>query len=76
MRLPVWIVFLVAAWVILFGTYRLYLAFRPKKEGEQKRGGLYGMPRRTHGLIGLLYLVLGTFLLLSALGVRLFSISF
>jgi hypothetical protein len=76
MRLPVWIIFLVAAWVILFGTYRLYLAFKPKREGEPKRSGLYGMPKRTHALVGILYLILGTFLLLSAFGVRLFTISF
>ena len=76
MRLPVWIVFVVAAWVILFGTYRLYLAFKRTPEGEKKRGGLYGMPKRTHAIIGVLYLVLGTFLLLSAFGIRLFTISF
>jgi hypothetical protein len=74
MRLPVWIVFLVAAWVILFGTYRLYLAFRPVREADKKRGGLWGMPRRTHGLIGVVYLILGAFLLLSAFGIRLFHL--
>jgi hypothetical protein len=76
MRLPVWIVFLVAAWVILFGTYRLYLAFKPTDPNAPKKSGLYGMPKRTHGIIGVLYLVLGAFLLLSAFGVRLFSINF
>jgi uncharacterized membrane protein HdeD (DUF308 family) len=76
MNLPTWIIFLVAGWVILFGAFRIYIAFRTKAQDEKwkSKGGLYAMPRRTHFLIGIIYLILGTFLLLSAFGWRPFKI--
>lgn len=75
MNLPRWVVFLVAAWVILFGGYRIFIAFRSKEkdERERRRGGMWGMPRRTHFLVGTIYLILGTFLILSAVGWRPFK---
>lgn len=74
MQLPRWVVFLVAAWVILFGAYRIYIGFRRPKDGEAKKGGMWGLPKRTHFLVGVIYLILGTFLILSAFGWRPFKL--
>ncbi len=70
--LPQWIVIAVAALVIVFGLFRIKLAFRSKEEEEtaRSRGGLYGYGRRTHVLFGVVYILMGTLLLLGALGVN------
>lgn len=71
MRLPVWLTLSVAIVVIGFGAYRMYLAFftsAAQQEQARRRGGLYGMPRRTHGLIGIVYLLLGTGLVATSFG--------
>jgi hypothetical protein len=69
--LPLWLTLPVAGMVIVFGAYRIKLAFRSKEEDERarKKKGLYGMRRRTHALVGLLYVILGTYLVLGAFGV-------
>jgi hypothetical protein len=71
-RLPVWLVLTVGALVILFGLFRLRLAIRPPKEEEEAvtRKGMFGYPRRTHGLFGAVYVLMGVLLILGALGVR------
>lgn len=70
MRIPVWLTLGVAALVFGFGAYRLYLAFR--KPGERdtppKRKGLYTMAKRTHLLIGIVYLLLGGGLVATSFG--------
>ncbi len=72
---PIWLTFLVAGVVILFGGYRLKMAMRSKEEDEKARAqkGLYSLPRRTHVLFGILYLLLGVFLIAGAFGFRPFS---
>jgi len=65
---PPWVTFLVAAAVSLFGAYRLYIAFTSDAEALKQRKGLYGLPKRTHLLFGILYLLLGVFLVSTALG--------
>lgn len=72
MFIPRWITFLIAACVIGFGVYRIYIAFTTDPETLAQRKGLYGLPRRTHILFGILYLLLGAFLIASAFGFRLF----
>jgi hypothetical protein len=70
MRVPQWLTLGVAALVILFGLYRLRMATRPEREQEraaQKRG-LFGLPRRTHALIGIIYLMLGGALIATSFG--------
>jgi hypothetical protein len=54
----------------IFGVYRLRLAFRNQAQDERARarGGLYGMPRRTHALFGILYLIMAALLIGSATG--------
>jgi len=70
MRIPVWLMLGVAAVVIIFGLYRVRLAFRSDADDERakERGGLYGMARRTHMLIGIIYLLLGTALVATSFG--------
>jgi hypothetical protein len=56
--------------VTVFGVYRLSLGFRSREQDERARarGGLYGMPRRTQGLIGVVYLLLGAALVATSFG--------
>ena len=68
MRIPVWLTFGVAALVIAFGSYRLYLAFRKPGELAAEKKGFYGMGKRAHLMIGILYLLLGGGLIATALG--------
>ena len=72
MTLPTWVTFLVAAVVMLFGGYRIWLAMRTEaaEERARQKRGLYSLPRRTHFLFGLLYLVLGGFLIAAGLGFK------
>lgn len=65
---PPWVTFLVAAAVSLFGVYRLYIAFTVDTETLKERKGLYGLPRRTHLLVGIVYLIFGVILVASGLG--------
>ena len=77
MQIPRWVVFLVAAWVLLFGGYRLSIAFRRRgkktaadddeRPNFQKRG-LWAQSSRRHILFGLLYVVLGSYLVAMGLG--------
>ena len=68
--IPLWLTLPVAGMVILFGGYRIKLAFRSREEDAQarKKRGLYGLSRRSHALIGVVYLILGAYLLLMAAG--------
>ena len=71
MQIPRWLTLGVAILVIVFGSYRVYLAFFRSKEQEEqakRRGGMYGMPRRTQGLIGIIYLLLGAALVATSFG--------
>jgi hypothetical protein len=71
MQIPVWLTLGVAVLVLAFGAYRVYLAFGRTPEQEEqarRRGGLYGMPRRTQGLIGIVYILLGGALVATSFG--------
>jgi hypothetical protein len=69
---PLWLSLLVAAVVITFGLYRIRLALRSAEEDEKARSkkGLYALPRRTHFLFGILYLLLGAFVIATGFGFR------
>lgn len=70
MRVPVWLTLGIASLVCVFGLYRIRLAFRAN-EGDQRarvKTGLYAMGRRTHLLIGLVYLLLGGALIATSFG--------
>jgi len=70
MRIPVWLSLLIASAVILFASYRLWLAFGgPSDEERQKhRRGMLAMPRRHHGAIGLIFLLVAGALVATSLG--------
>ncbi len=70
MVIPVWLTLGVAALVLIFGAYRIRIAFRSDEEDERARArkGLYAMGRRTHFLIGLIYLLLGGALVATSFG--------
>ena len=70
LRLPIWLTLGIAALVIIFGVYRIVLSRRTEAEEAraQKRKGLYAMGRRTHLLIGIVYLLLGAGLVAASFG--------
>ena len=70
MRIPVWLTLAVAALVIIFGSYRLYLATRPtvEKPDEPPRRGFYSMSKRAHLFVGIVYIALGAGLIATSFG--------
>ena len=71
MRIPVWLALAVAAFVVIFGVYRIKLGLTLTTEQEdaaKKRGGLYGMGKRFHLFVGVIYIGLGVALTAMALG--------
>jgi hypothetical protein len=70
MNLPPVLLFGVAGLVVIFGVYRIRLGFRSDVDDARAkaRKGLYAMGRRTHFLIGIIYLLLGTALIATGLG--------
>src|SRR3979409_578274 len=70
MRVPIWLTLGVAALVCIFGAYRIRLAFGSDEEDQRARArkGLYAMGRRTHFLIGVVYLLLGGALIATSFG--------
>jgi hypothetical protein len=70
-QLPRWLLFLVAAWVIGFGAFRIVVALRRRPdEGSPNymRKGLFGRGPRAHALFGALYIALGAVLIATAFG--------
>ncbi len=67
---PQWLALIVAAAVILFGIYRLWLAFGGPSDEEraEQRRGLMAMPRRQHGAIGIIFLLVAGALIATAFG--------
>ncbi len=67
---PQWLALLVAGAVILFGIYRLWLAFGgPSDEARaEERRGLMGVPRRHHGAIGIIFMLVGGALIATSFG--------
>lgn len=68
--IPQWLALLVAAAVILFAIYRLWLAFGGPSDEERAaaRRGLLAMPRRQHGAIGVIFLLIAGALVATAFG--------
>ena len=69
-RLPAWLTLTCAAMVILWGAYRIKLGLRnaSAEEKAREKKGLFGLPRRTHLLIGVIYLLLGAGLIAVTFG--------
>ena len=70
MRLPVWLTLGLGALVIIWGIYRIRIGFRDDEADKRARArkGLYAMGRRTHILIGIVYLLLGGALIATSFG--------
>jgi len=68
MHLPPWLTFTCAAMVILWGLYRISLALRSDRAQQRAPKGLFAMARRTHLLIGLVYVLLGAGLMAIGMG--------
>lgn len=70
MSLPPWLTLLIAAAVIVFALYRLWLAFAGPGDEERKthRRGMLAMPRRQHGAIGLIFLLVAGALIATSFG--------
>lgn len=70
MFLPPVLLYCVAGLVVIFGVYRIRMAFRSDAEDARAkaRKGLYSLGRRTHLLIGIVYLLLGAGLTATAMG--------
>lgn len=70
MRLPPWLSLAIAGAVILFAMYRLWLAFGGPSDEERKthRRGMLAMPRRQHGAIGLIFLLVAGALVATSFG--------
>jgi hypothetical protein len=69
-QLPAWLLLLVGSLVLIFGAFRIYLGAKKPDPQAAPRKGLYGLGRRTHFLVGVLYILMGGVLILSAFGVR------
>ena len=70
MRVPVWLTLGVALLVCVFGLYRIRLALRADGGAPEvrPRRGIYAMGKRTHALIGIVYLLLGGALIATSFG--------
>jgi hypothetical protein len=72
MHVPTWLTIGIALVVCGFGLYRISLAFRSDRSGEPDQGrtrrGFYAMGKRTHFLIGVIYLLLGGALIATSYG--------
>jgi len=71
MALPPWITFVCGLMVIIFGGYRIAVGLRSDdaQARASKKKGMYALPRRRHVLFGVVYLIMGTFLILISLGI-------
>jgi hypothetical protein len=69
-RIPVWLTLAIAALVIIFGAYRIYIAARPASDdaNAKPRSRLYAMSKRTHLFVGIIYLALGAGLIATSFG--------
>ncbi len=70
MRLPVWLTLMCAAMVLLWGGYRIKLGLRSAADEEKarQRKGLFGASRRTHLLVGSIYILLAAGLIAITFG--------
>jgi len=74
MAIPRWLVFILAAWVLVFGAYRLWVAFRKKDTDTSKphwqQKSVFGRTKRAHAIYGSLYVIAGAMLLATGFGVE------
>ena len=70
MRVPMWLTLSVGLLVLVWGAFRVRIGLRndvEQEEAEQRRG-LYALPRRTHLLLGVVYMIMGGMLIATSFG--------
>ena len=73
--LPAWLSLVCGAVLFVWGLFRLRVGFRPPPPQPGSRtAGLYSMRRSTHFLMGTIYVILGTMLVLGYFGLSLRSV--
>jgi hypothetical protein len=72
MKIPQWVPFLVAAWVIAFGLLRLRIATKKEDPDSNKpnyrKSGYYARSKRSHLLFGIVYILMGAYLIAMGFG--------
>lgn len=68
MHLPLWLTLSCGAMVIVWGLYRISLGARSAERHARAPKGLFAMARRTHLLIGLVYVLMGSALIAIGFG--------
>jgi len=70
MVIPVWLTLGVGILALAWGVYRIRIALRSDAEDQRARArkGLFALARRTHFLVGVIYLLLGGALLATSFG--------
>jgi hypothetical protein len=70
MHIPAWLVLGLGVLVAIWGAYRIRIGFRSDAEDERARSrkGLFALARRTHVLVGLVYVLLGAALIATSFG--------
>ncbi|MBK9031852.1 MAG: hypothetical protein IPL61_11090 [Myxococcales bacterium] len=70
MAIPQWLAISISVLILGFGGYRLWLAVAGPSNFVRAnvRRGMLAMSRRSHGLVAVLYLLVGAALLASAFG--------
>ena len=70
MPLPPWALFVIAAWLILFGSFRIAVFFRARRRGEDdaQARGAFSLGVRRHLVFGLFYIVAGAYLVIIGFG--------
>jgi hypothetical protein len=68
MRIPFWLTIAAAVLVIGFGAFRIYVAFKKPDADAPPRRGFHRMSPRMHGMIGVMYLLLGAALSATSFG--------
>ena len=75
MPLPPWALFAIAAWLLLFGSFRIIVALRGRRRsgedqsGEDQAGrGILALSWRRHLVFGVFYLLVGLYLVVMGFG--------
>ncbi len=71
MQIPPWLTYLIAALVFAYAIFRIRIYMIPRdKYAEMKdRGPMYRVPRRMHLMMGIIFLIFGTWMVGQALGI-------
>lgn len=74
MIIPSWLMFLVAAWALIWGGFHVYMGvrYKGKPPGPMRQRGIYAYSKRRHLIFGGLYVLVGLYLVLMGFGITLY----